>query len=119
MLDAARSSAPSSSTPSARMRNGSVRPWTTRVKTITAKVRKMSRSRSGNGVPASVLKGRASAAASETEPRMPAHPFTVRTRQLARRSRWLTRRSRLRMIEVATCSHTSRVRTTAAHTAAP
>ncbi len=66
-----------------------------------------------------MLKGRASAAASETEPRMPAHPFTVRTRQLDRRSRWLARRSRVRMTETMTCIHTSRVTTTAAHTAAP
>lgn len=80
-----------------------MRPWTTSVKTITVKVRKMTRSRSGNGDPLSVVKGRASAAASETEPRIPAHPFTVRRRQLARRSRWLARRSRLRMSTVTRC----------------
>ena len=40
---------------------------------MTQKARKISRSRSGNGAPASVSSGMASAAARHTAPRMPLH----------------------------------------------
>jgi len=43
---------------------------------ITQNVRKMMRSRSGNGPPASTARGTARAAASETAPRMPDHEIT-------------------------------------------
>ena len=57
---------PPSSIPSRGIRNGSVRPWPTRVARITANVRKITRLRSGKSI------GRASAAASDTTPRIPA-----------------------------------------------
>ena len=52
-----RSSAPSSQKPARSITSGRVRPWTTRVKRITAKARKMIRSRSGNGAPESIVSG--------------------------------------------------------------
>ena len=64
------------------MTSGSVRPWPTSVTRITEKVRKRIRSRPGNGVPASVLSGSASAAASETAPRIPAQETKTAPRQL-------------------------------------
>jgi hypothetical protein len=58
------------------MRSGNDRPCTTRVPRMTQKVRKMIRSRSGKGAPASVVRGSARAAASETAPRIPDHEMT-------------------------------------------
>jgi hypothetical protein len=65
------SSSPSSSSRSSRITAGSVSPWITSVPKMTANVRKRIRFRSGNASPASVVSGIASAAASETPPRMP------------------------------------------------
>ena len=53
----------------------------------------MIRSRSGKSAPLSVWSGSASAAASETAPRIPAQPPTNRCCQVARRARWASRRS--------------------------
>ena len=64
---------------------------------ITPKVRKISRSRSGKGAPPCVVSGSASAAASETAPRIPAHATTKRRAGPTRRSRWLGRRSMARI----------------------
>jgi hypothetical protein len=61
---------------------------------ITAKVMKMIRCRCGNGWPVLVVRGRASAAASDTAPRIPLQPATSRSLTLARRARWAGRRSR-------------------------
>ena len=44
---------------------------------MTQKARKTISSRDGNGAPASVESGTASAAASETAPRIPVQPITV------------------------------------------
>ena len=44
---------------------------------MTPNVRKMIRSRFGKASPASVVSGRASAAARETAPRIPAQPMTI------------------------------------------
>jgi len=79
-----------------------VRPWRTSVEKITAKVTNSSSSRAGKSA------GRASAAASETEPRMPAQPRIVRWRQPARRARWLSRRSSARIAQALTCTQASR-----------
>src|SRR3954452_4043829 len=59
------------------MSAGNERPWTTRDTRMTAKVRKMTSSRLGDASPASVVSGSASAAASETAPRIPDHPRTI------------------------------------------
>ncbi len=48
---------------------------------MTANVRKMIRSRAGNGVPAPVVSGSASAMTSESPPRMPAQPVKAMRRQ--------------------------------------
>ena len=47
---------------------------------MTPNVRKMTRSRFGKASPASVVKGRARAAASETAPRIPAQPMMTDAR---------------------------------------
>ena len=57
--------------PSLRTTNGSVSPSPTRVTKMTQKVKIKIRSRSGNGLPSATVKGIASAAASETMPRIP------------------------------------------------
>ena len=62
-------------------RRGSVRPCRTSVARITQNVRNTIRSRSGNAPPASVVSGSASAAASETAPRIPDHPISAVARQ--------------------------------------
>ena len=49
----------------------------TSVPKMTAKVRKRMRLRPGNGSPASVVSGIASAAASETPPRIPDHVISA------------------------------------------
>lgn len=54
---------------------------------------KISRLRSGNGAPLSVVIGTATAAASDTAPRNPAQAVTKRCRQPTRRSRCTARRS--------------------------
>ena len=54
-------SASSSAMRSRRIRAGSVSPWTTSVKKMTAKVRKMISSRWGNGRPPCVVRGSANA----------------------------------------------------------
>ena len=105
------SSVPSSCTPSQRISGGSVSPCSTSVTKITANVRKMSRSRCWKS------NGSASAAASETAPRMPAQPTIVRPCQLPRRARCDSRRSIARITNTSVWLHTSRVTTTAALTA--
>ena len=65
------SARPSSSRFRTRITAGRLRPWITSVPRMTANVRKMMSSRFGNGSPASVVSGMASAAASETAPRIP------------------------------------------------
>ena len=84
-------SAPSSWTPDQRITAGSVSPCSTSVAKITPKVMNSSWSRAGKSA------GSASAAASETAPRMPAQPTTTRPRQLPRRATWLARRSSARI----------------------
>jgi hypothetical protein len=58
-------------TPSRRITAGRVSPCTTSVNRITMNAMKMMRLRPGNGWPASVVVGRASATASEIAPRVP------------------------------------------------
>src|SRR6266571_4183875 len=70
---------------SLRMSGASDSPCTTSVTAITTKVRKMMRSRCGNGASFSMVIGSASAAASDTIPRMP-HQLIQRMRQI---SRWV------------------------------
>ena len=70
-----RSSRPWTASPSQRITRGSARPWPIRVTTITAKLRNRIRSRCGNGSPLAVVSGIASAAASDTMPRMPVKPI--------------------------------------------
>src|SRR5581483_520359 len=84
---------PSSSPPSPthRITSGSVRPWPTSVTTMTVKVITRTASRAGTGDPLGRVAGTASAAASETTPRMPAHD---RTTISAGRSGGRRRRSR-------------------------
>lgn len=65
---------------------GRVVPCTSMISTITTTVTKMIRSRSRTGMPACVLTGTASAAASETAPRKPAQPMAARTRKSKRRA---------------------------------
>lgn len=71
---------------------------------MTENVRKMIRSRFGKRWP-SVVKGIASAAASETEPRIPLQEPTIRVRQSERRARWLSRRSSVRITTVTVNIH--------------
>ena len=54
----------------------------------------------------------------DTTPRMPAHAPTLRSRQVVRRARWLSRRSSARMIHTVVCPQARRVRMTVALTAA-
>ena len=61
---------------SARITAGSVSPCPTSVSTMTVKVTMTSASRAGNGWPPGPVRGNASAAASETTPRMPAQERT-------------------------------------------
>ena len=68
------------------MTSGSVRPCPTRVTRITVNVRNRIRSRPGNVPPASVWSGSASAAASDTAPRIPAQERKTASRQLSTRS---------------------------------
>jgi NhaP-type Na+/H+ or K+/H+ antiporter len=68
------------------------------VRTITPQVMTTMRSRSGKGAPESRVRGTASTAASETAPRNPATPLTVRWRAPSRRSRCAGRRSSARMM---------------------
>ena len=75
--DSSRSASLSDSSPSILITPGRDSPCTTRVKRITQKARKMIRLRPGNGSPASVSCGTASAAASVTAPRMPIHEIRV------------------------------------------
>ena len=63
-----------------RMRVGRESPCTTSVARITAKVRKRIRSRPGNGVPPSTVRGSERAAASEITPRIPVQDMTVTAR---------------------------------------
>ena len=58
------------------MSHGRVSPCPSNVKTITVSVAMRITSRAGNGAPFGRLIGRASAAASDTTPRMPAHDST-------------------------------------------
>ena len=101
------------------MTNGSESPCTTSVTRMTANARKMISSRSGNGAPASVDSGIASAAASETAPRIPDQqtitPCTPGRRQVA-----ATRmpRSAGGRYAKGTVSR-NRISTTAPHTARP
>ena len=92
------SASPPSSRSSAWISFGSVRPWSSSVVRITQNVRNTIRLRSGNASPASVVSGSASAAASETAPRIPHQPRTAFARQLGMtscsRAQWLTRRGR-------------------------
>ena len=101
-------------TPSARISGGSVSPCSTSVAKITANVRKMIRSRCGKSAAS------ASAAASETAPRMPAQPIDRSARcQVAAARAHATRAGRARgSTNTIVCCQTSRVSTTAALTAA-
>ena len=75
-------------------------------------------SRPGSGSPASVVSGSASAAASETAPRIPAQLPTTRKRQLARRARCEGRRSSVRTRKVTMKFQRKRAAITVAQTAA-
>ena len=75
-------------------------------------------SRPGSGAPASVCSGSASAAASETAPRIPAQPPTTRVRQPTRRATCEGRRSIALMRKVTMKFHRKRTAITAAQTAA-
>jgi hypothetical protein len=92
------------------IRTGSVRPCPTSVARITAKVRKMIRSRSGKPV------GSARAAASETTPRIPAHAMSVRWRASGSGTTGLPGLARRRRIRYGTTragkTHTIRARIT-------
>ena len=79
---------------------------------ITANVRKRTTSRCGKSA------GSASAAASDTEPRMPDHAAIMRGRQPWRRSRCCGRRSSARTRYGVVFTHAIRVRITARLTAA-
>ena len=79
----------SSSRPRAFIRGGRESPWTTSVARITQKVRKIMRSRPGNGAPDAVWKGRARAAASEITPRIPVQAMTETLRHEGAGSRSL------------------------------
>ena len=107
----------SASIPNILMTTGSVSPWKTSVPRITQNVRKMIRSRSGNGAPECVVKGIASAAASDTAPRMPDHATTIGWPIVAR-PRSARRESSLGKYRK-TGAHTSLVPTTAAVVSAP
>ena len=72
----------------------------------------MIRSRCGNGPPASVANGTASATASETAPRMPLQAMTSRDRALARRARCAGRRSIARIRYGTVKNQTNRLPTT-------
>lgn len=74
--------------------------------------------RSGKGSPASVVSGSASAAASETAPRIPAQLATTRKRQFARRCRCAGRRSKVRISAVIPKPQAKRTKTTATQTSA-
>ena len=58
------------------MSSGSVSPWNTSVPRITQNVRNTIRFRCASGCPPCVVNGKASAAASETAPRIPDHDTT-------------------------------------------
>ena len=91
---------------------------TTSVKRITQNVRKMISSRAGNGAPASVSSGIASAAASETAPRMPgpaehdgtATAGTGRARGSAERNRGSSANGNTRRCVMSTTSRRPRSR---------
>ena len=117
-ISSSSSSVPSSITPRRRISHGSVRPCPTTVTRISAKVMNWISSRPGSGSPASVLRGSASAAASETAPRIPAQLPTTRKRQLARRARCDSRRSSVRTRKVTMKFHRKRAAITVAQTAA-
>ena len=85
---------------------------------ITQNVMKRIRSRAGKGSPASVLIGIASAAASDTAPRMPTQEPRKRVRQSARRARCDGRRSRVRMTTVVPKTHAMRTAITTPQMAA-
>jgi hypothetical protein len=70
-------STPPSSRSTARISGVSVRPCRTSVEKITPKVMKMIRFRAGNGPPPSTWSGIASAAASDTAPRIPDQAITA------------------------------------------
>ena len=102
--------------PSRPMTHGSVSPWPTSVARITQKVRKMMRFRSGNGVGAI---GSASAAASETAPRIPAQAMTTTAARGGDGSRSRIRALRTRGRYVAGKTHTMRATITVRLMATP
>ena len=65
-----------------------------------------------------MLNGIASAAASDTDPRIPAQPMTIRSCQRERRARWDSRRSSARMANGVVSTQSSRTPITAAATRA-
>ena len=85
---------------------------------ISAKVMNWMSSRPGSGSPASVCSGSESAAASDTAPRIPAQPPTMRVCHEPRRATCDGRRSMARMSIVTTKLQAKRTPMTAAHTAA-
>jgi hypothetical protein len=100
------SSVPSSRTSRRRISAGSVNPCTTSVVRITANVISRTTSRWGNSGAS------ASAAASDTDPRIPDQPTIRRVRQPARRSRCCGRRSSARMTKTEVFSQAIRVSVT-------
>src|SRR5262249_32985109 len=70
------SAAPWRPTSSQRITVGSVNPWPTRVMMMTPKVANRIMSRCGNGSPLAIVRGVASAAASDTTPRTPGEGTT-------------------------------------------
>src|SRR5438034_1464863 len=77
---------------------------------MTQKVKKMTRSRSGNGPPPTIMSGRASAAASDTPPRMPVQATISTLRQEGGRSRG--RKNFLNKLEGKAAGMTQAMRTT-------
>ena len=84
-------------------------PCTRIVRRMTTEVTNTIRSRSGNGAPPATVDGTASAAASDTAPRKPAHPLTMRCRHPTRRVRCTARRSTARMTKGVRSTQSSRV----------
>jgi hypothetical protein len=106
-------------TPSRRTNHGSVSPCNTSVDRITQKLKKMIRSRPGNGRPSANVSGSASAAASDTTPRIPLQLMIAIACHGGMGSRWRRFLLNHRGIHVAGKTHNGRTTITTALTTTP